>query len=226
MGEWTTVTADDGHRLSAYLAPTASPAPAVVILQEIFGVTRELTGIADRFADVGFRVVIPALYDRIEPDYVLAYDESDRARAAKNQLRYDEIDVDVKASLALADTGKGLALLGYCWGGGLVYWAAQNHTVAAVVSYYGTGLSQYCRSSSTPSARCLFHVGLEDPMIDVAARNVIKASCRPVDRYFEYENAGHAFANTARPNYCKKPAALAEQRTLEFLHNVFTVDSD
>jgi len=190
-----------------------------VILQEIFGVTPEMQTLAERFSEHGYQVVVPALYDRIRPNYVLAYDDAEVARAAKNQLRYDEIAYDIRAAISFADAGYGVALLGHCWGGGLAYWFAQSNAVKAVVSYYGTNLAQYC-SSPPPEAPCQFHLGIDDPMIDANARSVIRESCRPSDEYFEYEGAGHAFANAARASYREDSAALAESRSLAFLEHV------
>ena len=51
MAKWVNATARHGHNLSVYLATSAAPsAPALLMPQEIFGVTRELTDLADRFA--------------------------------------------------------------------------------------------------------------------------------------------------------------------------------
>ena len=222
MGEWVKATARDGHNLSIYLATSATlSAPGIVMLQEIFGVTQELIDLADRFAAEGYSVSVPALYDRIEAGKVLPYADADSARAAKNQLRYDEIDADIQAAIQLVDEGSGLVLLGYCWGGGLAYWMAQNHRVDTVVSYYGTNIAQYCKSPATPSAHCLFHFGLDDPMIDAAARAVVKDSCRATDQFFEYEGAGHAFANVARLSFREQATELAQRRTLDFLQQTF-----
>lgn len=221
MGDWVTCTTDDGHELSAYLANSGSEsAPGIVVLQEIFGVTVELTELAEKLSDKGFRVVVPALYDRIRPDCVIDYEQSELARATKNQLRYDEIQCDIKAAIGLANEGRGVALLGFCWGGGLAYWMAQSFSVDAVVSYYGTALAQYCRAPP-PKAPCLFHFGRDDTMIDQSARDVVKASCKSGDRYFEYVDAGHAFANSGRSSYRQAQAQLADERTLFFLAEVF-----
>ena len=222
MGVWTNVNANDGHELAAYQASAnGAVAPGIVLLQEIFGVTPELRALADRFHEYGYGAVVPALYDRIQPDCVIDYDDADLARATKNQLRYDEIECDIRAAIKLADNGRGVALLGYCWGGGLAYWIAQKCRVEAVISYYGKSLAQYCKSPP-PSALCQFHLGVDDPMIDSDARQVIRRSCRSIDEYFEYAGAGHAFANVERSSYRQAQAELAEKRCLSFLNQVFS----
>lgn len=217
MGQWAEVVAEDGHRFASYVAESAAgPVPGIVILQEIFGVTPQLKATADHYGAQGYRVVVPALYDRIAPNYVLEYAEADLARAAKNQLRYDEIRMDLEAAVAFATDGAGVALLGFCWGGGLAYWLAQHCRVSAVVSYYGTNLAQYCRAAA-PASPCLFHFGADDPMIDADTRALVRRGGRSEDQYYEYAQAGHAFANSARPSYRKAQAKLAEERTLAFL---------
>ena len=229
MGLWTEIIADDGHAQSAYWAPVTetgagAEAPGIVLLQEIFGVTPALRELADAFQAQGYNVVVPALYDRIQPNCVIDYDDTDRARAMKNQLQNPVLEADIRAAIAHADSGQGVALVGYCWGGGLAYWAAQNCRVQAVVSYYGTNVAKYCEDAP-PSAPCQFHLGVDDPMIDADAREVISNSCRPIDQYFEYEGAGHAFANASRTSYRQEQAYLAEQRTLSFLSTAFQGDS-
>ncbi|MFD2274370.1 dienelactone hydrolase family protein [Undibacterium arcticum] len=61
----------------AYLAePKAIPAPAVVVLQEAFGVNEDLRATCDELATKGFIAVCPDLYWRQEP--MLQLSEKDR----------------------------------------------------------------------------------------------------------------------------------------------------
>ena len=195
-------------------------APGIVLLQEIFGVTPEMQALADKFQEFGYCVVVPALYDRIYEDCVIEYRDPTLARATKDKLHYEETEYDIKAAIKVADNGHGVALIGYCWGGGLAYRVAQKTNVQAVISYYGTNLVQYC-TSPPPTAPCQFHFGIDDPMIDSRARQLIRRSCRSIDQYFEYEGAGHAFVNVARPNYRQVQADLAEERCMAFLDAMF-----
>ena len=59
MGERTTITAKDGS-FAAYVArPGASPAPAIVVIQEIFGVNQVMRDITDGLARQGYLAICP-----------------------------------------------------------------------------------------------------------------------------------------------------------------------
>src|SRR5678816_2863902 len=62
MGERTTITSSDGP-FSAYVArPAAAKAPAVVVIQEIFGVNQVMRDITDGLASQGYLAVCPDLF--------------------------------------------------------------------------------------------------------------------------------------------------------------------
>ena len=65
MGEMLTLTAEDGHRLSAYKAtPAGKPRAALVVVQEIFGVNHHIKNVTDGWAADGYVSLAPALFDR------------------------------------------------------------------------------------------------------------------------------------------------------------------
>src|ERR1700755_1666086 len=67
MGERTTITGKDGS-FSAYVArPSAEKAPAVVVIQEIFGVNQVMRDVTDGLASEGYLAICPDLFWRIEP---------------------------------------------------------------------------------------------------------------------------------------------------------------
>ena len=67
MGETTTIKTDDGQ-FAAYVARPSNPkAPAIVVIQEIFGVNAVMRGVCDELAAAGFLAVCPDLFWRIEP---------------------------------------------------------------------------------------------------------------------------------------------------------------
>lgn len=66
-GTMTTITTKDGT-FSAYVArPSAAKAPAIVVIQEIFGVNAVMRAIADDLAAQGYLAICPDLFWRIEP---------------------------------------------------------------------------------------------------------------------------------------------------------------
>ena len=67
MGERMTISTPDGS-FAAYLArPGQTPAPAVVVIQEIFGVNAVMREITDGLAARGYLAICPDLFWRIEP---------------------------------------------------------------------------------------------------------------------------------------------------------------
>jgi dienelactone hydrolase len=55
-----TLTAEDGHKLSAYKAtPKGTPRGALVVIQEIFGVNHHIKSVTDRFAGEGYLSIAP-----------------------------------------------------------------------------------------------------------------------------------------------------------------------
>src|SRR5690606_18004224 len=150
MGELTTITAADGHRLSAYVAePKGEPAGAVVVIQEIFGLTPWIRRVADAQAADGYRAVAPAMFDRVERDVVLAYSDIQAGRAYMQKLEWPTTLADVTAAAAYAtagDAGVPLAVLGYCWGGTVAHVAAAKLDLAAAVAFYCSGVARMLRS--------------------------------------------------------------------------------
>lgn len=211
----TEITASDGHVLDCWMQPAeGEPRGGLVIVQEIFGVTDQLKNMAKRYAALGYNVAIPALFDRQEKGTVFAFDQAAGGREMMLASKLDETMRDIDAAVqALADTGGKVAVMGFCWGGGLALRAAQTLNVACAICYYGTRLPQYL---DTPlKAPLQGHFGKTD---DHTPPEVLKQvmDYLPEIEVFTYD-AGHAFANDARPAYVPEAAELAHQRTIEFL---------
>ena len=141
MGQKLTLTAADGFTLGAYRAdPTGTPKGALVVIQEIFGVNSHMRDVTDRFAELGYVAIAPAIFDRDTPGMEVGYDDAGRdagikARAA---IPVEKTLLDLQAA---ADAVKGIGkigIVGYCWGGTLAYLAAGKLSgLSAAVGYYG-----------------------------------------------------------------------------------------
>ena len=78
----TTIDAGDGRGFAAYVSRPGKPnGHAVIVLQEIFGVTDAIRGVADRYAAEGYLALAPDLYWRIEPGVELSHSKADIERA-------------------------------------------------------------------------------------------------------------------------------------------------
>lgn len=211
----TTLTAADGHQLDCWMTPAQGTARGgVIILQEIFGVTDQLKGVADQYAALGYDVAIPALFDRHEKGAVIPFDQGPRGRDMMLAADLEQTMMDTDAAVqALAAKGHKVGVIGFCWGGGLALRAAQKLDVACAVAFYGTRLKQYL--DSPLRAPMQGHFGLNDDHTPAELLEETRAYL-PDFEMFMYD-AGHAFANDARPSYVAEAAEPAHARTAEFL---------
>jgi carboxymethylenebutenolidase len=214
----TTLTAADGHKLDCWVEPAIGERKGgIVILQEIFGVTDQLKGVANRYASLGYEVAIPALFDRKEPGAVIPFDQGPRGRDLMLASDLTETMTDIQAAVdLLKSNGGNVAVIGFCWGGGLAIRSAQKLDIAGAVSFYGTRLPQYL--DSPLKAPVLGHFGVHDDHVPPEMLDQAKAYLPELEVHM-YE-AGHAFANDARPSYVPESAAAAHERTEAFLNKI------
>ena len=215
MGSTTELTAADGHRLSAYVAePATKPTGGMVVIQEIFGVTRHIRAVADQYAAAGFLALSPALFDRVERNVEVPYTDMATGFGYVKRLKLDEVFLDLAAAVQRARAGGQVGVVGYCWGGMLAYLSAARLDVSAVVAYYGGGIHE--RLDEKPRAPIMFHFGDQDTHIPPAAVAKIQAAV-PQGVFHRYP-AQHGFNCTDRASYDAPSAKLALERSLEFLH--------
>ncbi|GAB4540008.1 MAG: dienelactone hydrolase family protein [Roseibium sp.] len=214
----TTLTAADDHQLDCWIEPAEGPRKGgLVVLQEIFGVTDQLKGLAKRYAKLGYEVAIPALFDRRERGAVIPFSEAPRGRDMMLASDLDETVMDIAAAVDHLKAGGGkVAVMGFCWGGGLAIRAAQKLDIAGAVAFYGTRLPQYL--DCPLKAPVLGHFGITDDHVPPDMLEEAKAYLPELEVHM-YE-AGHAFANDARPAYVAEAADLAHERTEAFLARV------
>ncbi len=215
MGKLIELEAADGHHLSAYAAGPARADRGLVVIQEIFGVNRHMRHVCDSFAEEGFAVVAPALFDRAERGVELGYGPEDIARGRELRARVPEAGTlaDIQAA---ADelAGKRIGIVGYCWGG-TVAWlgATRSTTFAAAVGWYGGGIA--ATRHETPNCPVQLHFGETDASIPLDDVEAIRAA-QPGLPIFIYPGAGHGFGCEERASYSAADAKLARARTLDF----------
>jgi carboxymethylenebutenolidase len=218
MGKTVTLTADDGHTLSAYRAdPSGRPRGGLVVVQEIFGVNTHIKRVTDGFAADGYVALAPAIFDRVEPGYATGYTPADieQGRAVRGKIPLDDMVRDVRAAVsALKAEGMPVGVVGYCLGGTLAWLAATRiDGLSAAVGYYGGGIADTVQEQ--PRCPVLLHFGETDASIPREHYEKVKATHSeiPVHVY----PAGHGFNCDERGSYDEPSARLARTRTLEFL---------
>ena len=217
MGEMIKLTAGDGHKLDAYQAnPEGGAKGGLVIIQEIFGVTDQMKRVADRYAQAGYLSIVPAMYDRVERNIVVPYEEFTKGLdIVQNQLDAENTLADVEAARLIASKAGNIAILGFCWGGSIAYLSAASLDFAAAISYYGGEVPNYV-DHMKPKVPVIYHFGELDPRIPLDAVDKVKRA-DPDNPLHIYEGADHGFCCDDRGSYHPDAAALSEERSLAFL---------
>lgn len=211
----TTLAAADGHRLDCWMElATGARLGGLVLVQEIFGVTEQLKSVGRRYAGLGLDVAIPALFDRQRRGAVIPFDAPDEGRELMRAADLDDSLRDIDAAVAaLANGGGRVAVLGFCWGGGLAIRAAQTLDIACAVSFYGTRLPEYL--DLPLPVPVLGHFGTSDDHVPPDVLDQARAALPGLE--VQLYDAGHGFANDARANHRPACAELAHARSAAFL---------
>lgn len=219
-----TISCPDGD-FSAYLAaPAGGAGGGVLVVQEIFGVNKDMRDYCDHLAAQGFFALCPDIFWRQEPGIQLT-DQSDEEWAKAFEL-YQGFDVekgvaDLHASLAHLRGVDGcngkVGTVGFCLGGLLVYLMAADADADCNVAYYGVGIDEQLGKAAGITAPTILHVAEEDGFVPKEAQAKIKDGLKdhPQVQIHSYPGVDHAFARNKGVNYDAAAAALADSRTME-----------
>jgi carboxymethylenebutenolidase len=225
MGERISVATPDGT-FSAYLArPKADKAPAVVVIQEIFGVNQVMRDITDGLAGQGYLAVCPDLFWRIEPGIDIT-DKSEaewkRAFELFNAFDVDQGVEDIQATITAirgdAQCNGKVGAVGFCLGGMLAFLTATRTDADAAVSYYGVGLENRVGEAEKLARPLLMHIAEEDQFVPKDAQAIILKALKDHSQIeiHTYPGRNHAFARPGGEHYDEADAKLAGGRTLQF----------
>lgn len=209
-------TADDGFEFGALHANAEGRRRGgVIVIQEIFGIDKYVTADVERWSKLGFEALAPSMYDRVEPGFVSGHDDAgmQAAIATVQKAKPEHALADIAACIAYLKPRGPVFIVGYCYGGTMVWQAAGRlEGLAAGSSYYGGGVP--AAADLTPKCPVICHFGRKDGFIpaDEAAAK-IKAAQPGVPVYI-YEKSGHGFNNDGRPDSDPDDAALARERTI------------
>jgi carboxymethylenebutenolidase len=232
----TSATAEGPMDLHGFLPDAADRrrVPAVIVLQEAFGVNAHVRRVCRRVAELGYAAFAPELFHRSGRGLTFGYDEFPKVRAILGQLTTERILEDLRAAhgqvsgMAQVDPGR-VAAWGFCMGGWASALAACELPLAAAISFYGGGMVRPREGIGfTPivdrlgRARCplLLVYGAKDPSItpeDIGAvRAALSAHGKPHEVEI-YPEGGHGFFCEDRAAYHEASAAAAWKRAVDWL---------
>ena len=208
--------------------------PAIIVVQEAFGVTRHIEKVCDRFAQEGYVAIAPALYHREEPNPKLGYGEQDAA--ARNRymgaLRDDELVEDINEVIKYTQSdqfrrtnNQKIGIVGYCVGGRITYLAATSCPGLSAASVYYGGRILLPFGDGPPPIDLTHQIKIpvmgnfgdqdENPSPHDVAQIETKLKEASVTYDFKmYPGAGHGFNCDERGSYHEASAADAWTRTL------------
>jgi carboxymethylenebutenolidase len=205
---------------AGYLAlPAAAKAPAVVLVQEWWGVNAHIQSVLGRLAEAGFVALAPDLYHGVVA--------TDAGEAGKLMGSLDwgralaELGGAVEYLRGHARSNGKVGMLGFCMGGALTFKSATVVPgLGAAVPFYG--VPDPSTDYATVTAPVLAHFATRDEWAKPEAAKAIQAgmAARGQSMRLEIYEADHAFCNDTRPEvYSPDNAKLAWTRSVEFLHH-------
>lgn len=229
----------DGHPpMEAYLAYPAAPGPyaAVVVGMELFGVTSHIRNVTEQLAAMGYLVLAPDFYHRIEPGAQLTYDSAGRTRGFEllHQVSRGDALQDVQAAMQFLrrrpEFRGHIGFLGFSVGGHIGYLAATQLDLAACAVFYAGWLPTREIELSQPEptltltpgiartgGRIIYFVGEQDFLVTRTQREQIARALEEAHVRHEmvvYPNAQHGFFCDERDSFNPESRGDAWERTL------------
>jgi len=225
MGKTVSFNRPDGKSVNGYLAepPTAGKAPALVVIQEWWGLNDQIRGVADKIAKAGYRALVPDLYRG-----KTAADAKEANHLMTGLNFGDAAGQDIRGAVQyLKKSGSAkVGVTGFCMGGALTVLSAVNvPEMDAGVIWYGYPPLEYVDASKI-KAPLLGHWATHDQAFAIGGVDQLEDKLRAAKVGFEFHryDAKHAFANETADSkkldmlrYNPGAAATAWERTMDFL---------
>ncbi|MBV9148850.1 MAG: dienelactone hydrolase family protein [Candidatus Eremiobacteraeota bacterium] len=232
----------DGSSMPAYIArpdPASGPHSAVIVLQEIYGVNKEMKRITDLVASVGYVGLALNYYHRADPAHFQPYTEqgTERGFEVAATVSRKTLREDVAAAIDFLNCQdyvkkSKIATWGFCFGGTVAFLTATLPGLAAAVCFYGGNIAQPLpvgepeALADAKDIQCplLLVYGEDDPYIsaqDVARTNRALAEAGKRFQIQEYPGVGHAFFRESSEHMHSAVVADAWDLVQAFLKRVF-----
>lgn len=201
-------------------------AGVVIVIQEVYGLTDWIRGVADHLAKEGFIAVAPDMISGLGPggggtESVPSRDDAVKlVRAIAPEEATKRLNAVRDWAMKLPASNGKTATVGFCWGGGRSFaYAAAQPGVNGTVVYYGS--SPEPAELATIQAPVVGFYGADDARIN-ATIPPTEAEMKKLGKFYEpniYEGAGHGFLRDqeGREGANLKATKQAWPRTLAFL---------
>lgn len=221
----------DGSNMAAY---TAFPAdvkpgtPAIIVLQEAFGVNHHIRSVADKFAAEGYIAIAPELFHRTAPKgFAGDYADFNSVTPHTSKLSNEGFEADLEATWAWLSTQTNVDInavyaIGYCMGGRVAFIANALLPLKAAVSYYGGGLDKVAHTAANLHGKHLFFWGGKDAHIKTENINTTINAIEAAEKDYinvKISYADHGFNCDERSSYNEAASKEAWALTVAFLEN-------
>jgi carboxymethylenebutenolidase len=219
MSKTISITSSDGRTFDAYLAmPPSGPAPAIVAVPSIFGVTDAFKTSLDRYASKGFIVIAPDPFWRTHPGPLSGAQMAD-AQARKNaydeEAGLDDLQRAIDALKTIPEWNGKFGVFGFCFGGKHAFLGLTRLGASAGASFHGTMIHTALDEVAKVLGPFSFHYGADDHIVPLDQIELIRKALAGKDgEIYVYDGAGHSFALPDNPSYNADVAKLSEERAL------------
>jgi carboxymethylenebutenolidase len=228
VGRTISITAADGGSFEAYLAlPAQTPAPGILVIVPIFGVTEEMRGVVDRYAARGYAVIAPDPFWRVQPGTLPRTDEgraqaSARAKQVDVQHELDDLRVTLETLRALPECNGKVGVVGFCFGGRYAFLAAAQLDVQAAAGFHPTQIGASLDAAPAISVPLSLHYGGNDPVTppeEIAATRAALAG-KPGIEIMVHPGVGHNFSLEGIPGYQEEAARISDARAFALFEDM------
>jgi carboxymethylenebutenolidase len=203
---------------------TGGPLPAVIVVQEAFGLNKHIEGVAARLGAEGYVTLAPDLFHRGGAGRTAAYDDLPKALTLMGELNDQGIIEDMGAAIGFLEKQPSvradrIGVTGFCMGGRVTYLTAcaLPGKVAAAAPFYGGGIP--IDRTASLEAPVLAFFGEDDPFIPLDQVRALEAEAKRLGKSVEvvtYPGAPHGFFCDERDSYRADAAADSWKRLLAF----------
>jgi carboxymethylenebutenolidase len=212
--------------MPAFVArPEGGPCPAVLVIQEAFGLNGHIRDVTRRIAAEGYVALAPDLYWRGGKGRSVAYDDLGEAIRIMQTLKDPEIVTDVGSAIAYLEKqsfvrADRIGITGFCMGGRVSYLVACElpDKIRAAAPFYGGGIP--IDETAKLKAPVLAFFGDKDAFIPLEFVERLRSEAAKQKKQVEivvYPGADHGFFCNERPSYNPAAAADAWERLKKFL---------